>query len=593
MPMSLTLAERLRERIARLSLAIRRSTTSTSRPVAPGMRALAERDLLVELGHTLGAEREAERFFPLLIERAGALFAAKAVLYLLDADDVLTPQRDTTSPECRGHRNALGHGVVGIAGRDRRGLIDNAYGTRPDAVRALGVASVARVMAQPLVLRDRLLGVLALHRVEGRPPFEHEDLATLERVAPHVAVVLDNARLSEEARAAVANLEAACDRVLRSETLRAVGELAGGAAHHLNNLLMIILGRVQLLLAGWNHEDPRRSLDTIHQAARDAAEVVRRVQQFSQEKHEGERQLLDVNKLVSDALEMTRFRWQDTANAHGIVIHSTFERSDLPPVSGDAASLREVVMNLILNAVEALPTGGQIRIETRAGADGVVVTVADDGAGMSEETRRRAADPFFTTKGIKRMGLGLSVSFGVVRRHGGTLEIDTAPGRGTVVTMRLPAERRPVPATAEPEPAATRLRKLTIVLIDDDARVREVLAAMLESQGQEVIQAGSGEEGVLLVEARSPDLVLTDLGMPGMTGWEVAHAVKARHPQLPVGLITGWADQLDHDAHGLVEFVLAKPTTAEALAEAISKAESRRRPRDAARRSVAQQMTRP
>jgi CheY-like chemotaxis protein/anti-sigma regulatory factor (Ser/Thr protein kinase) len=248
----------------------------------------------------------------------------------------------------------------------------------------------------------------------------------------------------------------------------------------------------------------------------------------------------------------------------------------VPAVKGDAAALREAVTGLVLNAVDAMPKGGRLTMETRADDANVSLFVTDTGIGMSEAVRLKAHEPFFTTKGVKATGLGLSVAYGIVRSHGGELTLDSAEGRGTRVTVTLPrtVERAPtVPPPPPPRPGALRL-----LLVDDEDDVRDALAEMLESHGHTVVTAASADEALARLDAEPDlDLVLTDLVMPGRTGWDVAAGVKARRPQLAVGLITGWGDTTDVDEtrRALVDFLVEKPVSVETLQDAVTRVRGR------------------
>ncbi len=230
-------------------------------------------------------------------------------------------------------------------------------------------------------------------------------------------------------------------------------------------------------------------------------------------------------------------------------------------------------MNLILNAVDALPSGGTIVIRTWTTAEGVHCSVRDDGVGMSPEVRRRVLEPFFTTKGVRSTGLGLSVNYGIIERHGGELTIETEEGAGTTVTFRLPvARRKPGAAPPPPPPAAPPLR---VLVVDDDANVRSVIADVLAAEGHRVTQAGDGPAALaVLAGAGEVDLVLTDLGMLGMNGWEVARAVKASYPSMVVGLVTGWDEGLGpkpvEPLH--IDLTVRKPVTHEVLRGVIAQA---------------------
>jgi CheY-like chemotaxis protein len=359
-------------------------------------------------------------------------------------------------------------------------------------------------------------------------------------------------------------------RVVEGETLRAVGQMASGMAHHVNNLLAVISGRVQLLLVRITQPEIRRPLEIVQRATFDAAEVVRRVLGFTAIQPAAAAAPVDLNEVVREVVELARPRWRDEAQMRALTIDVALELGDIPRVAGEASALREVTMNLLFNAIDALQAGGTIRVSTWAADDWVYCAVADNGVGMSEEVRRRAFEPFFTTKGPKGTGLGLSVAHGIVQRHRGELSLRADEGGGTVVTLRLPEAAPGAPGVEpRPEPAGPHLR---LLIIDDETTVREALADTLADEGHAVIQAGSGRDGLArLAEGLAVDAVVTDLGMPDMTGWDVARAVRRQHPGLPVGLVTGWAVALemsDEELRG-VDFIIAKPYTLEALRAAL------------------------
>jgi CheY-like chemotaxis protein len=227
----------------------------------------------------------------------------------------------------------------------------------------------------------------------------------------------------------------------------------------------------------------------------------------------------------------------------------------------------------VLNAVDAMPEGGRITIRTWVAAGWVHCMVADTGIGMTPEVQRHALEPFFTTKGVKSTGLGLSVNYGIVQRLGGELTIDSIDGRGTSITFKLPTADRPAPTP--PAPLAAPPRALRVLVIDDEREVRAMLADLLAAEGHEVAEAASGAEGLKHLEGDDAiDVVLSDLGMPGMTGWEVARAVKKRHPNLPVVLITGWGEDPESGPNdrSATDAIIAKPVTPVSLRAALARA---------------------
>jgi CheY-like chemotaxis protein len=349
-------------------------------------------------------------------------------------------------------------------------------------------------------------------------------------------------------------------------------------AHHLNNLLAVVSGRLQLLLL--RAEDPalRKPLETAERAVGDAAEVVRRVLGFSAVQPVPETTRVDLNEIAADVIELTRPRWQDTAQLNRAIMDVRFEPGEDVVVAGEPAPLREVLMNLVLNALDAMPAGGCLTVRTWTENGWAYCSVGDTGSGMSPEVRQRALEPFFTTKGPKGVGLGLSVTLGVVQRHRGEMDIKSGEGDGTLVTLRIPRPGvTPPPETVPltPSPVAP----LKILVVDDEPTVLEALAETLLEDGHTVLRAGSGREALALLDGgERVDIVLTDLGMPGMTGWELARALRTRWPDLPVGLISGWKASADFSAEEAshVAFVVAKPYTLGALRTALAPFRPRR-----------------
>jgi signal transduction histidine kinase/CheY-like chemotaxis protein len=429
----------------------------------------------------------------------------------------------------------------------------------------------------PVKIRDVVLGVLSFTTTAPRR-YSTEELAYLGSFADHAAIALDNARLYEEAQRTLSDLRVMQRRLVQGETLRALGELAGGAAHHLNNLLTIVVGRIQLLRRSVQEERLLRPLEIVERAAKDGAEVVRRLQQFAGMRRTAEPRTVDLNRIVNDVLEMSRSRWQDSSRPAGMEIAVESRLARLPEIPGDPTALREMLTNLVLNAIDALPRGGRLVVETSRTENAVALTVIDNGLGMSEEVRLRAHEPFFTTKGVKSTGLGLSVAFGITRRHGGELTIQSEQGQGTTVRVTLPVPAGTVPPVVPPPPLPR--RPLRILLVDDEEEVRQALAEMLIAQGHAVVLAGGGADALRrLDEDAAIDLVLTDLVMPAMSGWELATAVKGRRPGLPVGVITGWGDvpEATPGTPVAVDFVLSKPVTLEALDDTVGRLGRRER----------------
>ena len=348
-------------------------------------------------------------------------------------------------------------------------------------------------------------------------------------------------------------------QLLQTERLRALGEMASGVAHDFNNILGAILGRAQLLHRVALGEEARRGLEAIEKAALDGANTVRRLQHFTRKRREEEFFPVDLNQAIKDALAITEAKWKDESNLAGATIEVVTHFGKISPVMGNISELREVLTNIIFNAVEAMPKGGTLTFKTEEGDGSVCVSVSDTGIGMDDEVKARIFDPFFTTKGVKGTGLGMSVSYGIIKGHYGEIHVESYPGQGSTLLIKLPipSRIRPVP---QPKMVPS-LKPGRILIIDDDAMVRELLSDILEAGGHTVVPAAGGRQGLRLFRKGGFDLVLTDLGMPEFSGWEVAAAIKAIAPKMPVALVTGWGLTLDRaklKAAG-VDLVLSKP----------------------------------
>ncbi len=348
-------------------------------------------------------------------------------------------------------------------------------------------------------------------------------------------------------------------QLFQTERLRALGEMASGVAHDFNNILGAILGRAQLLHRVIKDEETARGLEAIEKAALDGANTVRRLQHFTRRRREEEFFPVDLNQAIRDALSITEAKWKDETNLAGATIEVATDLTVISPVLGNISELREVLTNMIFNAVEAMPKGGSLTFRTEEKGGWVLASITDTGIGMTEEVKARIFDPFFTTKGVKGTGLGMSVSYGIIKAHRGDIQVESNPGQGTTLVIRLPipSRIRPAPQTKTTPPS----RPGRILVIDDDRMVRDLLSDVLQSGGHTVVPAAGGREGVRLFRQGTFDLVLTDLGMPEFSGWEVAVAVKTMAPKTPVVLVTGWSLALDRaklKAAG-VDLVLNKP----------------------------------
>jgi PAS domain S-box-containing protein len=327
----------------------------------------------------------------------------------------------------------------------------------------------------------------------------------------------------------------------QSEKLTALGQLAGGIAHDFNNLLQSILGYAQLMKQkSRDVEFVNRSLKVVEAAALDGSETVRRIQTFARLRPEEQFVPADVNKIVQAAIAITRPRLEEKL-AHGRrPLELRLDLGTVEAIRGRPAALTELLTNLILNALDAMPDGGTLTIATRQERDrSVTITVADTGVGMPESVRKRVFEPFFSTKGEAGSGLGLSMAYSITRRHGGELGVESEPGRGTTFTLRLPIAGEPL-KTGAPTKAARPHRQARVLVVEDEPKVLATLSELLKSAGHAVTATASGAAGLAAYAPGRYDLVLSNLGMAGMNGWQLAERLRAVDPRATILFITGW-----------------------------------------------------
>ncbi|MFN2492977.1 MAG: response regulator [Pyrinomonadaceae bacterium] len=388
----------------------------------------------------------------------------------------------------------------------------------------------------------------------------------------------------EELSHYIAEQERIREQFSQMEKLSALGELASGVAHDFNNTLAGILGRAQLMLRTNDPEKIQRGLNIIIKTAGDGAKTVKRIQDFARQRRAHDFEPVSIDQILFDVSEITRPRWKDCAEASNVQITLDLQIRSKTQVMGDESELREVLVNMVFNAVDAMPGGGNLTLAAEDVDDSVVISVGDTGTGMSPEVKSRIFDPFFTTKGKAGMGLGLAVSFGIIRRHEGSVAVESEVGAGTKFKIRLPkakvAEDSIVPAEVQVEkpqmeastPAVARSfdkNQSKILVVDDEEAVRELLRDLLENEGCRVYMAQGGREAIGLFGAHEFDGVFTDVGMPGMSGWELAQAIRQRNETIPIAVITGWGEAVgsDEQKKARVDWVVTKPFSAERISE--------------------------
>ncbi len=397
-------------------------------------------------------------------------------------------------------------------------------------------------------------------------PFDPEQLQARLRVAERILGL----------QTELTHLTLTQHQAIQQERLRALGEMASGIVHDFTNTLSAVVAYSDLLLVRPEVLDDKakltRWLEIIRTAGQDAAQIVRGLREFYRHRDEGEVFLaVNVNELVTMALSLTEPRWKAQAQAAGKTVRVETALGEIRPVDGNAAELRDVLTNLIFNAVDAMVDGGTLRIRT--GLDdarsSVVLKVSDTGIGMSDEVRRRCLEPFFTTKGERGTGLGLATTYGIIRRHGGSIGIESEPGKGTTFTIHLPVRPERTAASRDTEVGAPS-RPLRVLAVDDEPVPLEVVVELLTGDGHAVQTATNGRDALQKFQAGWFDVVVTDMAMPEMSGVDLAFSIKRAAPRKPVIImLTGFAGTLAERPPD-VDLILDKPITRATLREALS-----------------------
>jgi PAS domain S-box-containing protein len=375
---------------------------------------------------------------------------------------------------------------------------------------------------------------------------------------------------------ALDELKVTQNREVQHERLLALGQLASGVAHDFNNALTPILGYSELMLkvpgSLDDKESVRKYLEMIETAAKDAGEVVNRLREFYRSREEDEEFIpVNINQLIQQAIQLTQPRWKDQAQVNGININISTDLQNVPQVNGKEAELRELIINLILNAVDAMPTSGSISLRTHASGTNVIFEVSDAGVGMTEETRKRCFEPFFTTKGDRGTGLGLSVVYGIVKRHDGAIEVESEVGKGTNFIIQFPIAKKEY-KEEKVKKVEKSLRSLHILVVEDELLIREILGKFLSIDKHTFKMASNGREGMEIFEKDNFDLVITDRAMPDIGGDQLSAFIKQINPKIPIIMVTGFGSTMDASSKVLknVDYLLGKPLTLEKFQGALS-----------------------
>jgi PAS domain S-box-containing protein len=456
----------------------------------------------------------------------------------------------------------------------------------------LAKGGLTSMVAAPLLVESKVFGVLIAARRRASS-FSSGECEFLKQASEHVALAAHQAQLYSALQQAYDDLRQTQKAVMQQERLLALGQMASGIAHDINNAISPVSLYTESLLERETGLSPtgRGQLETIQRAIEDVAQTVARMREFYRQR---ETQLtlqpVDMNRLVEQVVQLTRARWSDMAQRRGIAIEvRTKLAANLPTIMGADNEIREALTNLIFNAVDAMPNGGPLTLRTSLTKDEgaysgesevlqfVRLEVTDAGVGMDEDTRRRCLEPFFTTKGDRGTGLGLAMVYGTIQRHSGDIEIESAVGEGTTMRLSFPISSAPMVGAA-PSMALRAMPPVRILIVDDDPLVLKSLRDSLGADGHAVTTADGGQAGIdaflsALMRGEPFPVVITDLGMPHVDGRKVSSAVKTAAPATIVLLLTGWGQRLaaDGDVPAHVDRVLGKPPKLRELREALAR----------------------
>jgi GAF domain-containing protein/CheY-like chemotaxis protein/anti-sigma regulatory factor (Ser/Thr protein kinase) len=457
---------------------------------------------------------------------------------------------------------------------------------KPEKLQPAVEAGIRHLAILPIKEGDKCEAVLTVgsSRTEG---FSSQELYLLNDITVHMQIAWQNARLYEQLKTAYKQLQDAQDHVVQTEKLRALGEMSSGVVHDFNNIMAAILGRVQLMLKKIGDVTDRqwvrffeKNLAIIETAVEDGSDILSRISEFTKRKPTEKFVPLKIDRIIADVIELTKPKWHRQTNVSGKKIEIEFEKSGDFRTRGNPAELREVFTNLINNAVDAISGEGKIAIKALAeNKDRIKITIEDTGCGMSEQTRKKIFEPFFTTKGKHGTGLGLSVTYGIINRHGGNIDVQSEVNRGTTFTITL------AKAVDMEDDSGPEINKISdghpgrILVIDDEKNLRDILSEILGSVGYAVDTASGGKQALESMKRGRYDLIVTDLGMEGISGWDLADWIYANCPETKVVVTTGYGTQVGQDSlkHHHVNGVISKPFKISEITEIAGRVLSRSR----------------
>jgi PAS domain S-box-containing protein len=364
------------------------------------------------------------------------------------------------------------------------------------------------------------------------------------------------------------------ETLLQTEKLKSIGTITAGISHEFNNLLAIISGNVQLLEGAYEDDSVLTgALRTIMSAADDGAEIASNMLKFTKTTQDTIALVSsDIRDMIMQSIDFTKPKWNNEAQARGINYKMDTESMKKTPfIMCKHTEIREIFINIINNSLDAMPEGGSISFSTWSGDDMVFVTATDTGVGMSENVKKNVFDPFFSTKGVEGTGLGMSMVYGIVTRHGGKIYVDSEIGKGTTFTLQFPVtnkRRSPIETPGTEQKAS--INGLRILVVDDEEAMRNILEQLLSRSGHNVKTVDNGADAINMVEGEGFDLVLCDLAMPNVFGYDVVKVLNGLKKRPKIGIITGWSEYDVSNKDIKVDFYLKKPFKHSELAKHIN-----------------------
>lgn len=373
---------------------------------------------------------------------------------------------------------------------------------------------------------------------------------------------------TEELENSLLQLRHSQEELVKSEKMRVVGQLASGIAHDINNILSIILGSVELLKANRSQEVLEKKLRTIEASAIDGATIIKSLQEFSKNQPVIESQLVQLDLILSEVADMTAYKLIQKKKMNGIEIHMFSDLQPVPELKGNASELRTAFTNLVINAIDAFTKPGKILLSCGVKDNKIQVLIQDEGSGMPAEIKERIFEPFFTTKGVKGSGLGLSQVFGIIQRHSGSISVDTELGKGTVFVIEFPIEFNQKHSTNSEQKATTilildnknRFNK-KVLIVEDEKSIQGIYEAIFKDMNIEPTITSTGEEGLGKWASGTFDFIISDIGLPGISGWDFISEIRKKDSSIPIIVITGWGHEISEERilQNKIKSVIAKP----------------------------------